>query len=283
MPTPNSRPRVRSVLAMAPKAVPVVTTSATAVALKAMKVVTTSVTTMAPKAMKVVKTSATTTAPKAMKAMTAMKAAKQVNRRAAKARVADKTAVAVSATLGGYTTTSLSRLEPYLLAFSIIKYLFQILSDGGGSPYAGDHGGYQTPRKRPAGAGELARGTKKRPSAADGANDGTDGDPDDPTPTRQRERQAGESVTLENMTKRERTKYDDAMMMSENNQQLSLMVCNLRQNHTNHWKNYIQGTPNKELQQEWAAINQIGYGNQKVVNLSLTSVFFYQTNSQMNT
>jgi hypothetical protein len=101
----------------------------------------------------------------------------------------------------------------------------------------------------------------KKPSAA---ND----DDKAPSPTRQRERLPGEVVTLDNMTKREKQKYDDAMMMSENNEALSLQVVNLKQSHTNHFKNYIQAVPNQEVNAEWNAINSIGYGNQKVVKLN---------------
>ena len=78
------------------------------------------------------------------------------------------------------------------------------------------------------------------------------------------------------MTKREKQQFDDAMRMSENNEQLSRMVVNLKQNQTNHWKYFIQHTPNKELKQEWAAIHTIGYGNQKVVNLCRLLNFLFK-------
>jgi hypothetical protein len=109
----------------------------------------------------------------------------------------------------------------------------------------------------------VGANTMKRPATADKAFT----TPTGASPTRQRERQAGDPVTLDNMTKREKQKYDDAMMMSENDAQLSLMVVNLKATQTNHWKEHIQSTANKDLQSEWKAINSIGYGNQKVPNL----------------
>ena len=145
----------------------------------------------------------------------------------------------------------------------------------GESPYGGEHGGKDVKSegkntlKRPAAADgkpptSHKGATKKRPSAA---VEESPTSPKGDTPTRQRERTAGEEVTLDNMTKREKQKYDDAMIMSENSQQLSLMVVNLKQSHSNRWKEHIISTPNKELQQEWKALTSIGYGNQKVVNL----------------
>jgi hypothetical protein len=86
----------------------------------------------------------------------------------------------------------------------------------------------------------------KKPSAAN--NDGDSEEEEESTLVVKREK--GAPVTLENMTPRERVKYNDAMMMSENNSQLSLMVVNLKQKHNNHWKDYVQATPNKELAQE---------------------------------
>ena len=65
---------------------------------------------------------------------------------------------------------------------------------------------------------QKGHGVMKRPSSANGLPSLSE------PPQRQRERAPGDEVTVANMTKRERKKYDDAMMMSENNEQLSLMV-----------------------------------------------------------
>lgn len=89
------------------------------------------------------------------------------------------------------------------------------------SPYVRGNGGADDPtKKRPAAAEGSAKGivSLKWPAAA--------------LVTRQREREPRATVTVENMTKKEKQKFDDAMMMSENNEQLSLMVVNLKQNQT---------------------------------------------------
>ena len=86
----------------------------------------------------------------------------------------------------------------------------------------------------------------KKPSAAN--NDGDSKEEEVTTFVVKREKDA--PVTLDNMTPMERVKYNDAMMVCENNSQLNLMVVSIKHKHNNHWKDYVQATPNKELIQE---------------------------------
>jgi hypothetical protein len=70
----------------------------------------------------------------------------------------------------------------------------------------------------------------------------------------------------------ETVKYQQALVLTDGDQQLSRAVMNISRTARNAWQEYIHGPAPQELKDEWNTISTCGFGNQKKLSLYRLSV-----------
>ena len=70
-------------------------------------------------------------------------------------------------------------------------------------------------------------------------------------------------------------KMEQALALTNGDSNLASAALNLKLHQKNAWKNYITGPAPQELKDEWAAVANCGFGNQKKLSLSRLQLMAY--------